>query len=96
LRPDQAGVKERQSLRGLILDPMFERRRELALLLGQVSDLEVLERDLLAAIRPHASSDLRAHIDAVGAYNALVIELQGAFDEIRVLSTLNGVKPQDP
>jgi len=89
MMPSDMGSNERRVLRSWLRDPAVPLRDEAARLL---EGLEPNGGDeaLLEAILPLASADLRPHLQAIEAYEALSRALDLAFNQIRYLSTSHG------
>ncbi len=97
LRPDGAGPDEKRWLRRA-LTPDGSTAAEIADLgrrnLPRSQDPTALDdRELLTAIRPGSSRDLRARVDAIVRYEAVATRLETVLSEWQWRSTLNGLTP---
>jgi hypothetical protein len=90
LRPDGAGPAERALLWKWLVDPEVALRSELVLLLETLSVTDGSEAEVLRALRPSASRELRVRLDAINAFERLSELLQAAFDALRWVSTSQG------
>ena len=95
LRPDTAGRRERSVAFDLLTDVDSPMRRELVLGV-QRHELEGSEADVVRALRPSASADLRARLDAIDAYEHVAELVTASFDALRVVSTSRGTSPIAP
>jgi len=94
LKPAGARPTERRFLRDRLLSPETPMRAEVGRLIDDV-DFES-EPQVLRTIRPRASAELAARIDAVLAYERFAYLLDAAFGELCRMSTLQGSRPVQP
>lgn len=94
LRLDHAGPGERRLLKQWLLEVIEPMRREMIFGVqrhGKESD--ATESSVLRAMRPNASPELAARLDAIDAYEGFAELITVAFDTIRRVSTAQGTKP---
>ena len=92
LHPYQAGPGERRLLRSLVTAGEHETRAELAAHLAGIEG-ELLEAELLAAVRPSCSSALGSIVDAVVAYERFAALVDVAFRTLCAVSHSMGAQP---
>ena len=95
LNPDEPGLGERARLRALVVGGEHELRTELTTLLP-IGRVEAKDHELLAAVHPSASSELRGVIDAVLSYERLAVMIDAAFSTLCVVSHSMGAQPLTP
>jgi hypothetical protein len=92
--PDDAGRREATLLWEGLLDERQPIRRELILGLQEISTgVRMSEAEALRAVAPKASSQLRARLKAIEAYERFAQLLSSVFQAVRVRSTAQGTRP---
>jgi hypothetical protein len=97
LRPDRMTKAEATVLRDLIAQPSGGTRGELFELMDRpevrVRQRDVHERPFLRSLRPLASPELAAHLDAIEGLEGVAKPIQDAFDWMLFLSSKNRLEP---
>jgi hypothetical protein len=96
LHPDDAGPRERTTLRALVTDPSHETRAELAELVADLDIAGRTEAQTLNDIRPRCSATLGRIVDAVVAYERFAALLDAAFRTLCTVSYAMGTQPLTP
>lgn len=92
LHPTKAGASEKALLRGWLVDERVSMRAELARFLDQLDHADEGEV-LKALLASRLSGELRRHLEAIAAYEAVAHLLDAAFTQLRHLSTRLGTRP---
>jgi hypothetical protein len=92
LGPATASAAERRWLLRTVIDSGHDLTGEIAQAMRPFRRLDT-DQDLIEAMRPRASADLRLRLDAIVAYEAVATRLEAVLSEWRFRSTLAGVTP---
>jgi hypothetical protein len=95
LHPDYAGSGERRALHSLLLEGEHETRAELARLVADIDEV-LYEAEVLEAVRPRCSPDLRPIVDAVVAYEQFAALVDAGFRTLCSISHSMGQQPLTP
>ncbi|MDJ0412080.1 hypothetical protein [Rhodococcoides fascians] len=95
LRPDSATSSERNAMRAMVITGDGS-RSELAQLLAKRIEDHRAESEILTSIRPEASSDLGARIDAITAYERFAKVLDVCLQTVAHVSYSSNAQPVQP